>query len=92
MTTRNKAKTAAAVAAVAAIAAEPKPTYKSRTIWFNVLAGLGEVIMAVSAGIPANILPWIMGAHAAINVGLRMITTQPVTMPEMPGLPDEHEP
>lgn len=52
----------------------PKPFYKSKTFWFNALSIGG----AVTGLVPVTVATTV--AAGAINVGLRAITTEPVTV------------
>lgn len=63
-----------------------KAWYKSRIIWFNAAAG-GVAFMAAGWNELAGKLPlpeWLIwfggGVVTAVNVGLRFITTDPVTL------------
>jgi len=57
-----------------------KPWYTSKTLWFAVLTILAGVGLQL-ADLPAleSIKPYIMIVVGAINMGLRFVTTQPVT-------------
>lgn len=55
-----------------------KPWYKSRTIWINLMGGLAMLFN----GPLAHLMPMEYTAFglAAVNVALRLITTQGVTL------------
>ena len=57
---------------------QPKPIWKSKTFWFNILSGVLEVGQVVSG---LNIIPpgTIAVAAALINIVLRRITNTPTT-------------
>ena len=55
----------------------PKPWYRSRTIWLNVLAATGQAI-AAAAGAPAWAVELGAVMQAMANVLLRFDTDQPI--------------
>lgn len=66
-----------------------KPWWRSKTIWFNAAAG-GVAFIAGAWSAYADALPlpkWAVlvlgGVVAAVNVGLRFVTTDPVTLKRM---------
>ena len=64
-----------------------KPWYKSRVIWFNALAGGAAFVASVWPILQNQIPTWAyisFGAVvAAVNIGLRFITSDPVTSRQM---------
>ncbi len=55
---------------------DSKPWYRSKTVWFNVLSGIGSL---VTLGIfPPAAAVYIPAVTAVVNVGLRLVTDQPV--------------
>ncbi len=69
-----------------AVAVTPptKPWYKSRTIWFNVivaiLIALETALHIVQPFIPGNIYAWSLLLLIIVNAGLRIITSQGLTL------------
>lgn len=61
---------------------EPKSLLASKTLWVNVLTAAAAVLTALSGSelIPATVMPYIVVGLAAVNILLRTITTQPVTL------------
>ena len=61
---------------------KPKSFWKSKTFWVNVLTLGAEV---------AGVLPvgWAIKALPIINIGLRLITNQPVTLNLFPSTSDD---
>lgn len=62
--------------------------FSSKTFWINFLtlvAAIGSATEITSFVIPPKYLPLCMAVVAAINIFLRMITTQPVSATIMPG-------
>lgn len=57
-----------------------KSIFASKTFWFNALTGAADVIGHASGFIPPQYQPYIMGASALINIGLRFVTSQPVSV------------
>jgi hypothetical protein len=58
--------------------AEAKKWYQSKTMWFNMFAGLLQTadVIAASGFIPQ---PYGILTQTVVNLWLRMITNQPVT-------------
>ena len=56
----------------------PKSIFASRTFWFNILAAVAQCLPGVAAMIPQ---PYGALAQSLINIGLRFITTQPISVP-----------
>ena len=53
----------------------------SKTLWFNVLTFAASVLTVLSGAanhIPAEAMPWIVGALAAVNFALRFVTDKPL--------------
>jgi hypothetical protein len=57
---------------------DPKSILTSKTAWWNVLTLLAQTLPSVSGIIPQ---PWGIIATALGNILLRIVTTQPVTVP-----------
>ena len=62
---------------------EPKPWWASKTLWFNVLT-LAVLVIGVLVSqeglVPEGWLKWLGAVAAVINVILRFITNQPLTL------------
>lgn len=61
----------------------PKSLFASRTFWLNALTFAAALLTALSGmteAIPPAFMPHIVAALAAVNIALRMVTTQPVTI------------
>ncbi len=57
---------------------EVKSMFKSRTFWFNLLTGVGAI---VGAGVlPPSLMIYAPTVMAVVNIGLRWVTTQPVSI------------
>ena len=55
-----------------------KSLFKSKTFWFNVLTGVGAI---VGAGVlPPSLMLYAPTIMAVVNIGLRWVTTQPVSI------------
>lgn len=66
-----------------------KPLWRSRTFWVNLLVFVGLVIgqvldMSAALALPPRWEVWLALAAAVINIGLRMITTQPIQLRPRP--------
>ncbi len=63
---------------------DPKPFYQSKTIWFNAIAGvfgfLAANVPAIAALVPQPAGAVIGVAVPLINIVLRSITSQPITV------------
>lgn len=62
----------------------PKSPFASRTLWLNgltVAAAVLTVLSGMSANLPPQAMPYIVGGLAVVNFALRFITTQPVSTP-----------
>lgn len=57
---------------------DPKSIFKSRMFWFNLAAGAIQAFPTFAPLIPQ---PWGIVATALVNIVLRAMTTQPVTVP-----------
>lgn len=57
---------------------ESKNILRSKTFWFNALTIIGTVLAAPV--LPAALIPWIPTAQALVNIGLRVVSDQPVTI------------
>jgi hypothetical protein len=55
-----------------------KSIFKSKTFWFNVLTAVAS-FSGVGAGIPV-VAKYAVPAAAAANIGLRLVTNQPVSV------------
>lgn len=65
----------------------PKSLFASRTLWLNALTFTAALLTALSGmtdAIPPALMPYIVAALAAVNIGLRLVTTQPVTISPTP--------
>ena len=58
-----------------------KSILKSKTFWFNLVAGAAAVLGAVP------VTPWTAAGAAVANIILRAITNQPVSVPGMTPTP-----
>lgn len=57
---------------------ESKPWYRSKSVWFNILSGVGSL---VTLGIfPPAVAVYIPAVTAVVNIGLRLVTDRPVTV------------
>ena len=54
----------------------------SRTFWLNALTGIAALLAALSGSdvIPPAFAPYLVTALAVVNIALRVVTTQPVTL------------
>ena len=54
-----------------------KPWYQSRTIWFNIIFGLTQVLASadVIAVFPPSAVPYTAAAQSILNILLRLIST-----------------
>jgi hypothetical protein len=62
---------------------DPKPVWESKTLWVNVLTAVAMIIAAAVAQpdlIPAEAMRYVVFALAAVNIILRLVTSQPVTL------------
>lgn len=59
---------------------EPKSWLASKTLWVNGLTIAAAVLLAVSNSpvLPAEFMPYILGALAVVNVALRIFTDAPL--------------
>jgi len=68
-------------------ATEAKPVWQSKTLWFNLLAVLGQVALAYGFG-DHDAAPWTseaaVGTIAVINLVLRLTTKQAVRIRKQP--------
>ena len=62
---------------------DAKSLLQSKTFWVNLGVFLVAVLgsPAVTGIIPATAMPYILALVAAVNIALRMVTTQPVVLP-----------
>ena len=65
----------------------PKPWYKSKLFWFNVLSGVAAIVVANFNLIQEMVNPKyylaLIGLVNGINIGLRFITTSPVYVKQL---------
>lgn len=55
---------------------ETKSIFKSKVFWVNVLTGIGTI---AGLGIfPPAVMVYVPAVQAVVNIGLRLITNQPV--------------
>jgi hypothetical protein len=62
---------------------DSKPIWQSKTFWLNALtaaAGVLVVLSGMAEQIPSPYIEWIGVALAIVNIGLRLVTDQPVTI------------
>ena len=57
-----------------------KPIWQSRTFWINVLGGAGTILAALNDVLPPEATPYVAAAFAVVNVGMRLLTNQPVSL------------
>ncbi len=57
---------------------ESKHLFQSKTFWFNALTIVATILAAPI--LPVALIPWIPTAQAIINIGLRVVTDQPVNL------------
>lgn len=63
---------------------DPKSLFTTKTFWFNVFAGLAELIPGIADHIPQ---PWGALVIALGNIILRYVTTNPVYIKAKPDVP-----
>ena len=56
-----------------------KKWWESKMLWFNVLTGLASMLPQVREMVPADKVPYVVLAIAAVNVALRAITGKPIS-------------
>jgi hypothetical protein len=59
---------------------DTKSLFKSKTFWFNVLSTLGTLLGVAAGVVAAPAQPYVMAANGIVNVGLRLVTNQPVSV------------
>lgn len=60
-----------------------KTLWQSKTFWVNALTIAASVLTAVSGmtdHVPAEYMPWILTALSLVNIGLRLVTSEPVKL------------
>lgn len=58
-----------------------KSIFHSKTFWVNLLGGIASVAGTASGVIPPHYVPVVMAAGGIANILLRLVTSQPVSMP-----------
>jgi len=58
-----------------AVAPQPKPWYESKTMWANILAVVGGVLVAIAGELAVGSTLTVAGV---VNIILRKITNQPI--------------
>lgn len=61
-----------------------KSIFASKTFWFNALSGAATVLGTYGGFLPPVALPYVAGASALINIGLRFVTETPVSLTGKP--------
>jgi len=59
---------------------ETKSLFASKTFGFNLRSGLGTVLGMAGGVVAAPAMPYIAAATAIVNIGLRLVTNQPVAV------------
>ncbi len=66
---------------------ETKPWYESKTVWLNALAilvAVGYYLLDQPGVVPAQYLVYATAIIGALNLVLRMLTTQPIELRKKP--------
>jgi hypothetical protein len=58
---------------------------QSKTFWLNTLTIIGGLILAYWDVVPTKYEPFLLATLGAINVVLRFLTGQPITLTRPPG-------
>lgn len=66
-----------------------KKPWQSRTLWFNIFSIIAVVLVQFQQipGIPQSWVPYLAVAIPAVNMLLRVITTQPLSIASGPATP-----
>ena len=60
-----------------------KSLFASKSFWFNALTAAAAILTAISGHaeiIPPAVMPYVVAILAAVNIALRMVTTEPVVI------------
>jgi hypothetical protein len=57
-----------------------KSIFKSKTFWFNTVATVGSIVSVFTPVMPVTALPYITAGIGAVNVLLRTVTKDKVTI------------
>jgi hypothetical protein len=63
--------------------ATPKPWYTSKTLWVNIIVALVailELFNVLPVSLPEGAGAWVLFAQSALNIILRVVTDQPLTL------------